>query len=155
MPFKCFCIFSRLRQNILGLRSFCPFGSEAKTLVPGAGVWPEIDSTVESLPVLRIHRDCASHFESGLSESNYRRMSKLSRRFTDKIDSNCDSPDWNVKCTILYDPSDHLPPTGGARAQTHSAPAGPPIRRAGACSRWKSACSSSKRESICRLMREL
>ena len=113
----------------MGLRSFWPFGSKAKTLVPGAAVWPGIDSTVESLPVLRIHRDCASHFESGLSESNYGRMSKLSQRFTHKLDRNCDSSDWNMKCTILYDPSDHLPPTGGGRAQTHPAPAGPPIRR--------------------------
>ena len=54
----------------MGLRSFWAFGSKAKTLVPGAAVWPGIDSTVESLPVLRIHCDCASHFEPGLSESN-------------------------------------------------------------------------------------
>jgi hypothetical protein len=29
----------------------------------GAAAWPETDSTVESLPVLHIHRDCAGRFE--------------------------------------------------------------------------------------------
>jgi hypothetical protein len=51
----------------------------------GAAAWPETDSTVESLPVLHIHRDCAGHFESSPSDSNYRRLSVLSRRFNHKL----------------------------------------------------------------------
>ncbi len=147
-------IQSTLTEDI-GLTQLLAVRKQGKDLSPGAAVWPGIDSTVESLPVLRISPRLCQSLRIRSVRVQLRpneqaiatlypqirqelRLFRLEHEMHNSLRSlRPPSPNWRGQSTDTLCP----------RRSSHSA--------AGACSRWKSACSSSKRESICCLMREL